>query len=126
MHVAANTHTHTHTHTTKSTQSVQSDAVSWSVKGSLVWLPEELPSNWTLCVCVCACVCVCVCACHSKKRKCTGAVKTVQVNSLYPDRSTERERERERKKCEGMTDKSRTVSLKIHPKKEKNQHDRPH
>lgn len=32
---------------------VQSDAVSRRVKGSLVWLPEELPLNWTVCACVC-------------------------------------------------------------------------
>lgn len=37
----------------KSTQSSQSDAVSRRVKGSLVWLPEELPLNWTVCVYVC-------------------------------------------------------------------------
>lgn len=43
----------THRTHKKSTQSSQSDAVSRRVKGSLVWLPEELPLNWTVCVCVC-------------------------------------------------------------------------
>lgn len=46
MHVA------THTRSKESTQSAQSDAASWSVKGSLVWLPEELPLNYTVLVCV--------------------------------------------------------------------------
>lgn len=43
----------THRTHKKSTQSSQSDAVSRRVKGSLVWLPEELPLNWTVCACVC-------------------------------------------------------------------------
>lgn len=37
----------------RSTQSAQFDAASWSVKGSLVWLPEKLSSKWRECVCVC-------------------------------------------------------------------------
>lgn len=45
----------THRTHKKSTQSSQSDAVSRRVKGSLVWLPEELPLNWTVCVRVCVC-----------------------------------------------------------------------
>lgn len=37
----------------RSTQSAQFDVASCSVKGSLVWLPEKLPSKWRECVCLC-------------------------------------------------------------------------